>query len=153
MVDHVTANDAVWKNGVEKFEGGSPNVEGAIGFAEAIKVLGVLSIGRSEEIARLRSRLVADLKLIPGITVFNPPNAVGIISFVIDNMHPHDVADMLGQRGVCVRAGNHCAAPLVEMLSSNGTLRASLAVYNDEQDMAMLIENLREIVEGVGCRV
>ena len=146
MVDRVIADGAVWKTGVEKFEGGSPNVEGAIGFAEAIKGSRVWGVGCSEEIALLRSRLVIDLKSISGVTVFDPPGAIGIISFVVDGMHPHDVADMFGQRGVCVRAGNHCAAPLVEKLSANGTLRASLAMYTDEQDIAILVENLREIV-------
>jgi len=153
MVDRVTADDSVWKTGVEKFEGGSPNVEGAIGFAEAVRGCGVLGVGCSDEVAQLRSRLVADLQSIPNITVFDPPGAVGIVSFVVGDMHPHDVADMLGARGVCVRAGNHCAAPLVEKLSLSGTLRASLAIYNDEQDVAMLVENLREIVEGIGSRV
>ncbi len=143
MVDSVTVEDAVWKTGVEKFEGGSPNVEGAIGFAAAL-ISPPLLRGNKEGV--LRSRLVADLTAIPNITVFDPPGAVGIVSFTVYNMHPHDVADMLGQRGVCVRAGNHCAAPLVEKLSSNGTLRASLAIYSDEQDVAMLVENLREIV-------
>lgn len=140
MVDRVTADGATWRSGVEKFEGGSPNVEGAIGFAAALD-----SISFSDE--RLRSRLVADLKSISGVTVFDPPNAVGIVSFIIDGMHPHDVADMLGQRGVCVRAGNHCAAPLVEKLSATGTLRASLAMYNDERDIEALVSNLKEIVK------
>lgn len=140
MVDRVTADGATWRSGVEKFEGGSPNVEGAIGFAAALD-----SISFSDE--RLRSRLVADLKSISGVTVFDPPNAVGIVSFTIDNMHPHDVADMLGQRGVYVRAGNHCAAPLVEKLSATGTLRASLAMYNDERDIEALVSNLKEIVK------
>ena len=62
-------------------------------------------------------------------------------------MHPHDVADMLGARGVCVRAGNHCAAPLVEKLSTTGTLRASLAIYTDERDIEALVSNLKEIVK------
>ena len=144
MVDHVTADDAVWRSGVEKFEGGSPNVESAIGFAAALTAL-PLSKGESEGV--LRSRLVTDLQPIPGITVFDPPGAVGIVSFTIDNMHPHDVADMLGQRGVCVRAGNHCAAPLVEKLSATGTLRASLAAYTDERDIEAFVSNLKEIVK------
>lgn len=143
MVDRVTADSATWRQGIEKFEGGSPNVEGAIGFAAALKSL-PLTKGESEGV--LRSRLVEDLKSIPGVAVFDPPGAVGIVSFTVGNMHPHDVADMLGQRGVCVRAGNHCAAPLVEKLSVTGTLRASLAMYNDEHDIEALVNNLREIV-------
>ena len=140
MVDRVFADGATWREGVEKFEGGSPNVEGAIGFAAALG-----SIVFPDP--KLRSRLVADLKSISGVTVFDPPGAVGIVSFTIDNMHPHDIADMLGQRGVCVRAGNHCAAPLVEKLSSTGTLRASLAMYTDERDIEELVSNLKEIVK------
>ncbi|MEK7632345.1 MAG: cysteine desulfurase [Patescibacteria group bacterium] len=140
MVDRVTADGATWRQGIEKFEGGSPNVEGAIGFAAALD-----SISFPDE--KLRSRLVADLKSISGVTVFDPPGAVGIVSFTVNGMHPHDVADMLGQRGVCVRAGNHCAAPLVEKLSSTGTLRASLAMYTDERDIEALISNLKEIVK------
>lgn len=140
MVDRVTADGATWRSGIEKFEGGSPNVEGAIGFAAALSSISFPEV-------KLRSRLVADLKSIPGVTVFDPPGAIGIVSFTIDGMHPHDVADMLGQRGVCVRAGNHCAAPLVEKLSATGTLRASLAMYNDERDIEALVSNLKEIVK------
>ncbi len=140
MVDRVTADGATWRQGIEKFEGGSPNVEGAIGFAAALDSIAFPNQG-------LRSRLVTDLKSISGVTVFDPPGAVGIVSFTVDGMHPHDVADMLGQRGVCVRAGNHCAAPLVEKLSSTGTLRASLAMYNDERDIEALVSNLKEIVK------
>ncbi len=147
MVDRITADDAVWRPGVEKFEGGSPNVEGAIGFAAALTAMAPPPYeggGRGEV---SRSRLITDLKSIPGVTVFDPPGAVGIVSFVVDGIHPHDVADMLGQRGVCLRAGNHCAAPLVEKLSLNGTLRASLAVYNDERDIEALVSNVKEIIK------
>ena len=144
MVDRVTADGAAWRSGVEKFEGGSPNVEGAIGFAAALTSL---PLPRGSKEGVLRQRLVSDLQSIPDITVFDPPGAIGIVSFTVGGMHPHDVADMLGQRGVCVRAGNHCAAPLVEKLSPNGTLRASLAVYNDERDIEALVSNLKEIVK------
>ncbi len=147
MVDRVAADGATWRQGVEKFEGGSPNVEGAIGFAAALRSIAPPPYeggGRGEV---LRQRLVIDLQSIPGVTVFDPPGAVGIVSFTVDNIHPHDVADMLGARGVCVRAGNHCATPLVETLSATGTLRASLAMYNDERDIEMLVSNLREIVK------
>ncbi len=144
MADRVTADGATWREGVEKFEGGSPNVEGAIGFAASLTTLPLFK-GESEGV--LRSRLITDLQSLPGITVFDPPGAVGIVSFTIDGMHPHDVADMLGAHGVCVRAGNHCAAPLVEKLSATGTLRASLAVYNDERDVEALVSNLKEIVK------
>lgn len=151
MVDNVTADDAMWKSGAEKFEGGSPDVEGAIGFAASLMWIQEqrhLRVG-GDPADVLRRKLVADLSSILSITVFDPPCAVGIVSFTVDNVHPHDVADMLGARGVCIRAGNHCAAPLVERLSPNGTLRASLAIYNDEQDVEILVENLREIVENV----
>ena len=156
MVDHVTANDAVWRPRVEKFEGRSPNVEGAIGFAAAISMIAKIRVETSavprlgSRNETLRSYLVDCLHSIPGITVFDPSGAVGIVSFTIEGMHPHDVADMLGQRGVCVRAGNHCAAPLVGKLSSTGTLRASLAIYNDEQDIERLVRALEEVL-GVRC--
>ncbi len=154
MVDSITADDAVWKAGVEKFEGGSPNVESAIGFAAAAKWIQGQHHSQwchpreyGDPVNVLRRRLITDLRSIPDVTVFDPPGAVGIVSFMIDGMHPHDIADMLGQRGVCVRAGNHCAVPLVEKLSSYGTLRASLAMYNDAQDVEALVSNLKVIVK------
>ncbi|MEK9155633.1 MAG: cysteine desulfurase [Patescibacteria group bacterium] len=144
MVDLVTDETTTWREGIQKFEGGSPNVEAAIGWAAAAEALPLLTKEGPGEVS-LRSQLVSGLVSIPGVTVFNPPNAIGIVAFSIDGLHPHDVADFLGAEGICVRAGNHCAAPLVQRLSENGVLRASLGVYNDEQDVDRLLEALPRV--------
>mgnify|MGYP001558428710 CR=1 FL=1 len=145
MVDVVSSESETWREGVAKFEGGSPNVEGAIGWAAAAEAFPLLTKEGLGEVS-LRSRLISGLEVIGGVRVFNPSNAISIVAFSIDGLHPHDVADLLGAEGVCVRAGNHCAAPLVDSVSENGVLRASFGVYNDEEDIDRLIEALPRVI-------
>lgn len=138
MVDSVESDGATWKSGPEKFEGGSPNVEGAIGFAAALKTINYANTPRAFLVHRLQS--------FPSIILFDPPFAVAIIAFTVIGLHPHDVADMLGQRGICIRAGNCCATPLVEKLSPNGILRVSLGRETTEEDVQKFIDELSTII-------
>jgi len=148
MVDHVTNDGATWKSGVEKFEAGSPNVEGAIGFAAALKWIQEQRHPREcgDPENMLRPLLINSLRSIPEITIYNPTSAVAIVAFTVANLHPHDVADMLGKRGVCIRAGHCCAAPLVEKLSPNGICRVSLGANTTVADIDALVIALKEII-------
>lgn len=154
MVDRVFSHpehsegspEDTWRNSPERFEGGSPNVEGAVGFAAALQSL-PLQRGSRRGCEILRTKLVTGLRSITGITIFNPREAVGIVSFIVHDMHPHDIADLLGQRGVCVRAGHHCAQPLVDHIAPNGgTVRVSLAAYSTEDDVDRFLAMLREVL-------
>jgi selenocysteine lyase/cysteine desulfurase len=136
----------IWREIPARFEGGSPNVEGAVGFAAALVAFPLLP----EEglgVVGLRSRIIEGLHVIAGITVLNPSDAVGIVSFIVDGAHPHDIADLLGRRGVCVRAGHHCAQPLVDRIApSGGTVRVSLAVYSTNEEVDHFLAALREVL-------
>jgi cysteine desulfurase / selenocysteine lyase len=146
MVDEVRDEAESWREGVQKFEGGSPNVEGVIGWGAVCEGSREWEIGNRKREEELRKYLIDGLRSIEHIRVFDPAEAVGIVAFVIDNAHPHDVAQLLGEQGVCVRAGHHCAAPLVRRLSETGVLRASLGVYNDEQDVDRLLDTLPSMI-------
>jgi cysteine desulfurase / selenocysteine lyase len=146
MVDAVLADAETWREIPARFEGGSPNVEGAVGFAATLTAIPLLTKEGLGEVA-LRDRLIAGLRSIPGITIFNPREAVGIVSFVIDGIHPHDVADLLGQRGVCIRAGHHCAQPLSDRIVPNGgTIRVSLAIYSTQEEVDRFLAALRDVL-------
>ncbi|MFA6017796.1 MAG: aminotransferase class V-fold PLP-dependent enzyme [Patescibacteria group bacterium] len=145
MVDSISIDRETWREIPARFEGGSPNVEGAIGFAEAVKMCGGTE---SEGVASLRQSLVTSLRTIPGVTVFDPADAIAIVSFIVEGVHPHDVADLLGQRGICVRAGNHCAQPLIERIAlEGGTIRVSLAAYSTEEEIQKFLSALLEVLE------
>jgi len=143
MVDSVGDEAETFRSGVQKFEGGSPNVEGAIGFAAAVGFVRGLDIGdRGSIIALLRS----ELGKIQGVRIVSPESSQSTVAFTVDGAHPHDVADLLGKEGICVRAGNMCAAPLVSKISSDGVLRVSIAAYTDETDARRLIEALPKVI-------
>ncbi len=150
MVDEVGDELETWKKGVEKFEGGSPNVEGAIGFAVACKFVneyGGEKWGQAMNREFLISKLYKALLSFDRVKVLSPIDSRSIICFTIEGAHPHDVAELLGREGVCVRAGNMCAQPLVTKLSSNGVVRLSLGIYNDEQDIDKILTFLPNAIK------
>lgn len=143
MVDSVEEETEAFRSGVQKFEGGSPNVEGAIGFAAAVRfVKGLGTSDRGLIIALLRS----ELGKIQRVQIVSSESSQSIVAFTVDGAHPHDVADLLGKEGVCVRAGNMCAAPLVSKISSEGVIRVSVGAYTDEVDVQRLIEVLPRVI-------
>jgi len=131
-----------------KFEAGTPNVEGAVGLAAAcayVEGLGLDAV-RAHEVALTGEAMVA-LSTIPGVTLFGTADAAsrsGVVSFAIDGVHPHDVATTLDVAGVCVRAGHHCAQPLMRALGVPATVRASFWVYSTSEDVARLAQAVRE---------
>lgn len=141
--DGFTPNDIPWR-----FEAGTPPITEAIGLGAAVDYLSAVGMDavRAHEISLTRYALDAlHDRFGEGIRIFGPAEAEargGVLSFAFGDVHPHDVSQILDQYGVCVRAGHHCAKPLMRRLGVNATARASFALYNDERDVDNLVEAL-----------
>jgi cysteine desulfurase/selenocysteine lyase len=142
MVDQVTMAAASWAKSPERFEAGSPNLAGAAGFAAAVEYLTGLGMDAIHaHVSRLTRQAVAALAEVPGLRLI-PERSVersAIVSFVIDGVHPHDLAQVAGEQGVALRAGHHCCQPLMRHLGVAATTRASVAVYNSAADIEALL--------------
>ena len=131
-----------------KFEAGTTPFAEAVGLAAALDWMGGIgmdAIGAHE--ADVVSYAIDRLREVPGLTVFGPhgqPRGSGI-SFAIEGVHPHDVAEIVGREGVCIRAGHHCTQPLMRRLGVPATSRASIAVHNTRADIDRLIDGLDEV--------
>ncbi len=154
MIREVHLGWARWNELPWKFEAGTPNVMGAIGLGSAADYL--LKLGmkrvREHEIA-LTDYAMKRLREIPGIRIFGPPVADhrgGVVSFVLEGVHPHDIASILDAEGIAIRAGHHCAQPLMERLDVPATTRASFYIYNMEEEVDRLVEGLQKVREVFG---
>ena len=152
MIKEVHKDTAKWNDLPWKFEAGTPNIAGAIGLGAAIDYINGLGIDqiRAHERA-ITSRALDLVQSIPEITVYGPKDPdkrAGLISFNINGVHAHDAASILDTHRVCIRAGHHCAQPLMEKLGVAATSRASFYVYNTNEDIDMLIHGI-EAVKGV----
>ena len=140
-IDHATWNDLPWR-----FEPGTPPIAEAVGLTAALEYLEKLGMERVAEHERALARQAVEvLGAIPGITVYGPPAGVdrgAVVSFSVDGLHPHDVAALLDQKGIAVRAGHHCAQPLMRSLGITGTARASFSVYTSPEDVSILAHAL-----------
>ena len=144
MVDQVELDDATWKEAPMRLEAGTPVIGGAIGLAQAIQY--IQSIGFDaihEHTTKLHAYTLSKLKEIDGITIYNETAENPVIAFNIEGIHPHDVATMLDQYHVSVRAGHHCAQLVSRFLGVVSTLRASLHIYNTEADCDTFIEAVK----------
>lgn len=150
MIEQVEYSGTTFQPPPHRFEAGTPDISGAIGLGHAldfIEALGREGIHAHE--AALTGYAVDRLSRIAGVRLLGGgQQQLAVISFNIDNVHPHDVGTVLDQHGVAVRVGHHCAQPLMDKLGLAGTVRASLGVYNDERDidrLASAIEAVREM--------
>jgi len=145
MILHVSFEKTEYQEPPHRFEAGTPDIAGAIGLGIAldfIEELGRENILEHEE--ALTGYGVDRLSRIPGLHLLGAgQRRLGILSFDFDGVHPHDVSQVLDQHDVAVRAGHHCAQPLMERLGLSGTTRASLGVYNDESDIERLADALQ----------
>ena len=136
-IDHARWNDLPWR-----FEPGTPPIAQAVGLMAAIDYLEKLGMERvAEHEVGLARQAVEVLSAIPGVTVYGPPAGVrrgAVVAFSVDGLHPHDVAALLDQEGIAVRAGHHCAQPLMRNLGITGTARASFSVYSSSEDVSVL---------------
>lgn len=149
MIASVHEDRASFAEAPRKFETGTRNVGGEVGLAAAIRFM--QSIGmeriRAQE-AALMEYAVSELAKLPYITIYGAPEAAerhGVISFNVNEVHPHDTASILDMEGVAVRAGHHCAQPLMEYLGITACCRASFAVYNTKEDVDALIRGLQAV--------
>jgi cysteine desulfurase/selenocysteine lyase len=145
MIDFVGLEDATWTDLPTKFEAGTPLIAEAIGFAEAIRYIDELGL---EEIHQHEYELVNyaynEMSKIEGLEIYgpSPEKRAGLITFNVEGVHPHDLATALDSEGVAVRAGHHCAQPLMKWLNQSSTARASFYVYNTTEDVDKLIQAL-----------
>ncbi|MHB1297037.1 MAG: aminotransferase class V-fold PLP-dependent enzyme [Gemmatimonadaceae bacterium] len=147
MIEWVNDRDTTWNVLPHKFEAGTPNVEGAVGLAAACDYLDGLGMEavRAHEV-EITAAAMSALAQIPGVTLFGTPTAEGrsgVVSFSVADVHPHDVSTSLDVEGVCVRAGHHCAQPLMRALEVPSTVRASFWVYNTLADVERLAAAVR----------
>lgn len=146
MIDFVELYESTWKELPWKFEGGTPIIAGAVGLGAAIDFLNEVGL---DNIAEHEHKLVAyaleKMAAVEGMTIYGPLDAAkraGLITFNINDVHPHDVATVLDAEGIAVRAGHHCAQPLMRWLKASATARASFYLYNTEEDIDKLVEGL-----------
>ena len=152
MISRVDDTWSTWNAVPHKFEAGTPNVEAAVGLAAAIEYLTALGM---ERVAAHESALVRKaidlLSQVEGVTIYGPrEHRAGVISFTYADIHPHDLATVLDSEGVCIRAGHHCAQPLMRRLGVPATARASLYVYNDASDVDVLVGALGRAADVFG---
>jgi cysteine desulfurase/selenocysteine lyase len=146
MIDFVELYDSTWKELPWKFEGGTPTIAGAIGLGAAIDFLNEVGLDNiAEHEHRLSIYALDKLSAIEGVTIYGPKDPIqrsGLVTFNIEDVHPHDVATVLDAEGIAVRAGHHCAQPLMKWLKASATARASYYLYNTEEDIDRLVEGL-----------
>jgi cysteine desulfurase/selenocysteine lyase len=151
MIREVHLGRALWNDIPYRFEGGTPNIAGAIGLGAAVDYLTKLGMdairAHEMEVTQYALEEVGRLK---GVKTYGPKDVTkkaGVLSFTIDNAHPHDVASILDVEGICIRSGHHCAQPLMERYDLPATARASFYVYNDHEDVDALVGGIKRVQE------
>ena len=146
MIEQVTFLATTYAPPPQRFEAGTPHIVGAIGLHAAVQWVEKLSLDaiHAHECA-LVAECCAALSAIPGVTLYGPEDSAGIVSFNVAGVHAHDVGTILDDAGVAVRAGHHCAQPLMEVLGVDATARASFAAHSDSSDIEALVGGLHQV--------
>lgn len=146
MIDFVGLYESTWKELPWKFEGGTPIIAGAIGLGAAIDFLEEIGLDNIEAHEhKLAAYALDKMSQVEGLTIFGPKDSAqraGLVTFNLDDVHPHDVATVLDAEGIAIRAGHHCAQPLMKWLKASATARASFYLYNTEEDIDKLTQGL-----------
>ena len=149
MIKSVTFEKTIYNDVPNKFEAGTPNISGAIALGAAIDYitnLGIKNIAKHE--TELLEYATEEISKIKGVRIIgNAENKASVLSFVIDNVHPHDVGTIMDAEGVAIRAGNHCNQPVMDFYSIPATARASFAIYNTKEDVDKLIAAITKTIE------
>ncbi len=148
MIRKVTASGTTWADVPARFEAGTPAIAQAIGLAAALRWLDGIGMEHATTHEReITAYAIERLSEVPDLTIFGPPPSperVGPVSFELDGVHAHDVAEILDRHGVAVRAGHHCAQPLMERLGVSATARASFGIYTTHEEIDRLVEGLED---------
>ena len=154
MIEYVTKEEATWAELPHKFEAGTVNVGGAVGLQAAIHYVEKLGFSFIEEREReLSAYLMDGMKDIPHIRILGSKNGEhhhGIMTFTIDGVHPHDIAEILDSHHLCIRAGHHCAQPLRKFMGTPSTSRVSLGLYNTKSDVDAFLSAVKTIRGAMG---
>jgi cysteine desulfurase/selenocysteine lyase len=146
MILEVRKEYTNFKNTPYRFEAGTPNIAGVIGLGAAIRYIQSVSLDNITVHETNLTNYLQECLLTEGIHIIgNPKHRSSLISFLIDHIHPHDVATILDSEGIAVRAGHHCAQPLMRYLQIPATVRASLGWYNDQEDIDQLIQGIKKV--------
>jgi cysteine desulfurase / selenocysteine lyase len=146
MIDRVTFEKTTYAPPPQRFEAGTPAIIEAIGLHAAIDyvdAIGLEAIHAHEQ--KLVGQVRDELRKINSVQLFGPEDAAGIVSFAIEGVHPHDIGTILDEEGVAIRAGHHCAQPLMDALGVPATARASFGIYNDDSDVAALLRGIERV--------
>jgi len=151
MIDKVTFERTTFAPPPARFEAGTPHVVGVIGLHAAIDYVDLIGL---EAIHAHEAALVAETRSALGalnsVRLFGPADSAGIVSFAVEGVHPHDVGTILDESRVAIRAGHHCAQPLMEHLGVEATARASFGVYNGKQDVEALVLGMERVARIFG---
>ncbi len=149
MIREVTYENSTWADIPERFEGGTPNIAGAIGLGAAVDFINSIGFEKIVEHEKnLTQKFLLELQKIEGIKIIGLTKSekrIGVISFTLDGVHPHDVAEILNRDNIAVRVGHHCCMPLMKLLGLSGTVRVSVGVYTTEQEVIKVIEGIQKI--------
>jgi cysteine desulfurase/selenocysteine lyase len=151
MIETVSFAKTTYAPPPQRFEAGTPHIIGAIGMAAAIdyvSAIGIDSIGAHERVLVRATR--AALSGFNSVRLYGPEDSAGIVSFTIDGVHPHDIGTILDESGVAIRAGHHCAQPLMATLGVAATARASFGVYSGISDVERLADGVARVVRIFG---
>jgi cysteine desulfurase/selenocysteine lyase len=146
MIEKVTFEETTYLDAPMRFEAGTPHIVGAVGLHAAVNWVEQLTLDaiHAHECA-LATEARAALSAIPGVTLYGPEDSAGIVSFNVDGVHAHDTATILDDAGVAVRAGHHCAQPLMRWLGVEATARASFAAHSDSSDIEALVRGIDQV--------
>ncbi len=154
MIEYVTREDATYAELPHKFEAGTVNAAGAVGLDAAIKYLQNVGFDFiAEQEHKLTQRMMEGIKKLPYIRIYgssDPARHSGIVTFTMEGVHPHDISSVLNDDHVCVRAGHHCAQPLMQFIGAGSTARASVYFYNTEEEVDRFLEHLSGVRQVMG---
>lgn len=150
MINNVSKYESTWNSLPHKFEAGTPNIAGVIAFSYALKYLSKIGMKNIfNHSVDLRNYAIKSLKSFPKIKIYgeNSNNACAILSFSIDGIHPHDISSILSKDNIAIRAGHHCAKPLMDELKTNSTSRISFYIYNSKEDIDLFTDSLKKVYD------